>query len=369
MRRILFWMHLGAGVLAGILILFFSITGASLAYERPILHAIDKGYYRTIPVPEDAARMPLAMLIASAEETAHAPIEVITIHSEAAAPVELQAANRAVYFADPYSGSIQGPISPHARAFFAEVTTLHRWFGLSNASHAAATAVKGAATLLFVFLILSGAVLWMPGHWNRSSVRIGMVPRLKTHGRARNYNLHKVTGFWLFLPLGVIALTGVIMAYPWANALLFRIAGSPVPTRNAPREGSRRHDHGSVAPNHLDDAFARAVSGVNGWQSASFRVAPNPQGLNITVDRGDGGQPEKREQVLIDASTLQVIRRVPFADMSRGQRWRAWVRFVHTGEAGGWWGDTIALATALGASLLSVTGFLLFLHRLRRLRG
>ena len=42
----------------------------------------------------------------------------------------------------------------------------------------------------------------------------------------------KTTGFWLVLPLLVMAITGIIMAYPWANATLFRLAGSP--SRNAP---------------------------------------------------------------------------------------------------------------------------------------
>jgi uncharacterized iron-regulated membrane protein len=86
------------------------------------------------------------------------------------------------------------------------------------------------------------------------------------------------------------------------------------------------------------------------------------------VDRGDGGHPEKREQVLIDPRTFQVLRREPFASLNRGQRWRAWVRFVHTGEAGGWWGETLAALTACGAVLLSFTGVVLFLNRLQRWR-
>jgi len=66
---------------------------------------------------------------------------------------------------------------------------------------------------------------------------------------------------------------------------------------------------------------------------------------------------------------MQVLHRVPFAELSRGQQWRSWVRFIHTGEAGGWWGQTAAMVTALGAIMLSITGFLLFFARLRRLRG
>jgi hypothetical protein len=65
-------------------------------------------------------------------------------------------------------------------------------------------------------------------------------------------------------------------------------------------------------------------------------------------DRADGGHPDEREQVVMDPKTLQVLRREPFAAMSRGQRWRSWVRFTHTGEAGGWWGETLALVRHAG---------------------
>jgi uncharacterized iron-regulated membrane protein len=366
-RRVLFWMHLGAGVLVGILILFFSITGSLLAYQRSIQHAMDKQYYRTAPVPSGATRMPLETLIANTECAAHAPVEAVTVHPQSASPIEMQTANREIFFADPYTGSVQGPVSPRSRAFFAQIIALHRWFGLSNANHAAATAVKGAVMILFLFLVLSGAVLWIPGRWNRHTIRTGIVPRFDTHGRSRNYNWHKVTGFWLFLPLALLAVTGIIMAYPWANALLFRLAGSPVPVRNAARENSRHH--AGVVPGHLDEAFAQAVSGVDDWQSATFRLVQNASELNITVDRGDGGQPQKREQVFVDPSTRRVFRRVPFAELSRGQQWRSWVRFIHTGEAGGWWGQSAAMVTALGAIMLSITGFSLFLAGLRRLRG
>jgi uncharacterized iron-regulated membrane protein len=305
-------------------------------------------------------------LIANTESAAHAPIEVVIVHSDAASSVEMQMANRDIFFADPYAGSVQGPVSPRSRAFFMQIIALHRWFGLSNASHATATAVKGAVMILFLFLVLAGAVLWIPGRWNRHTIRTGAVPRFDICGRARNYNWHKVTGFWLGLPLFVLVVTGVIMAYPWANALLFRLAGSPVPVRSAIRENLRHHTN--VVPGHLDEAIAQAVSGVDGWQCAAFRLSPSKGKLNITVDRGDGGQPQKREQVFVDTSAPQVLRRVPFDAMSRRQQWRSWVRFAHTGEAGGWWGESIALVTALGAVMLSITGFLLSLARLRRLR-
>ncbi len=365
MRRVFFWMHLGTGVLVGALVIFFSVTGALLAYERPILRAADRSNYTPAPVLRDATPLPLEVLVDRASVRLPAPVTALTIHSDANLPFELETAERKVYFADRRSGSVEGPMSPRLRAFFNQVTALHRWFGLSSAHHATATAIKGVAVLLFIFQLVSGAVLWMPHRWSRSALRTGVLYRRGATSRARNYNWHKVTGFWFALPLAIIICSGVIMAYPWANALLFRLAGSPVPVRGG---NGAPHRHGDAVPRQLDAAFAQATATVADWQTATLRLPATPSGLSFVVDASDGGHPDKREQVVVDATTLQVVRREPFDALSRGQRWRAWVRFAHTGEAGGWWGESLALMAACAAIMLSVTGFSLSLNRFRRSR-
>jgi uncharacterized iron-regulated membrane protein len=313
--------------------------------------------------------LPLDTLVAGAMAAVPQPVEMLTLHRDTQLPVEILAANRSLYFADRYSGKVQGPASLRIRGFFAEITALHRWFGLSTAHHAAATAVKGATTLMLLFLLLSGSILWMPAYWKRSSLRRGIVPRFDGSGRARNYNWHKVTGFWTALPLGIIVTTGVIMAYPWANAELFRLVRSPLPTRSTENANARRHGVGMhPAPTHLDEAFAEATRDVEDWQTAALRLPTGPSAMSFTVDRSEGGHPEKREQVTVDAKSLLLLHREPFTALSRGQRWRNWVRFAHTGEAGGWWGESLALVAACGAALLSITGVVLSFERLRRWR-
>jgi uncharacterized iron-regulated membrane protein len=359
-------MHLGAGVVAGVLIVYFSVTGALLAYERPILHAADRRSYAAESVPPNAVPIPLDVLLTRAAASVPAPVDAVTIYQDVQAPVEIETASRDVYFVGPHSGRVQGPVSPRLHAFFAQVTALHRWFGLSNAHHAAAIAVKGAVAVLLLFQLFSGAFLWLPHRWNSTALRVGTVPRLRARGRARNYNWHKVTGFWTGPPLAIVVMTGVIMAYPSANALLFRLARSPLPARSGNGAPRRRDVAKHNLPGHLDQAFTEATSNVNGWRSATLRLASGTPGLSFIVDRGDGGHPDQRDQVLIDPKTLQVVRREPFAALSRGQQWRSWVRFAHTGEAGGWWGETLALVTACGAAILSITGIALSFDRLRR---
>src|SRR5271156_1697114 len=116
-RRVLFWMHLSAGVLISLLVIFFSVTGALLAYERPIVRVADEHSYRVDP-SRPRIRLPLDALIAPAIVGLPAPVEMVTTHQDPHLPVELETANRGVYFIDPYSRKVTGPESPRLRGFF-----------------------------------------------------------------------------------------------------------------------------------------------------------------------------------------------------------------------------------------------------------
>ncbi|HEY1265105.1 MAG TPA: PepSY domain-containing protein, partial [Terriglobales bacterium] len=62
--------------------------------------------------------------------------------------------------------------------------------------------------------------------------------------------------------------------------------------------------------------------------------------------------------------TGEVIRAEPFSSYNLGRRLRTWGRFLHTGEAGGIAGQTIAAIASAGAALLVWTGISLALRRL-----
>ena len=84
----------------------------------------------------------------------------------------------------------------------------------------------------------------------------------------------------------------------------------------------------------------------------------------FTIDTGDGGQPQKRATLTLDRATAATIRWETFADNNAGRRLRSWSRFVHTGEAFGVAGQTLAGAGSLGGVVLVWTGIALALRRL-----
>src|SRR4029079_9110882 len=86
--------------------------------------------------------------------------------------------------------------------------------------------------------------------------------------------------------------------------------------------------------------------------------------LRFNVDQGNGGQPQLRGTLTLDASTGEVRAWAPFSSQSAGQQARSWIRFLHTGEALGVAGQTVAGLVSLTSVLMVWTGLALAFRRL-----
>ena len=87
------------------------------------------------------------------------------------------------------------------------------------------------------------------------------------------------------------------------------------------------------------------------------------------IDAGDGGRPDKRAQLTLDRETGDEVRWEPFSGNTRGRKIRAWMRFAHTGEAGGLLGQSLARAASLGGVFLACTGIALAIRRFLAFRS
>lgn len=373
-RRILFWTHLALGVAAGAAILVMSATGVLLAFERQALQLVEADQ-RTVGVPPSAPKRPLAELFDTATASAGARPSGVILRPEPAASVEFAFGREGLLYVDPYTGTVLGEGSKAARVFFGDVERWHRTLGEPLGARGPLRTAAAAANLLFLLLVVTGPFLWLPRSWSWTATRAALLFRPGLRGRARDWNWHNVAGIWCAFPLLVITLTGVVISYPWANALLFRLAGSPAPVRQEPARAPQRDEGGREAsrqPLAADLDAAAAVAGAQraGWRSLSLRVpAGGETSVVVTLDAGSGGQAAKRTELVVDSRAGNILRVTRFEDRSLGQRLRALVRFLHTGEEAGLAGQlAAALASAAGA-LLVWTGLSLALRRLRAARG
>jgi uncharacterized iron-regulated membrane protein len=71
-----------------------------------------------------------------------------------------------------------------------------------------------------------------------------------------------------------------------------------------------------------------------------------------------------RSQLTVGAADATVSKWEPYDASSRGQKWRGWVRFGHTGELGGLPGQLVAGLACAGGTVLVWTGLALAFRRL-----
>jgi uncharacterized iron-regulated membrane protein len=310
----------------------------------------------------------------------------VIVRADSSVPVGLGSGQRMLYV-NPYSAQVMGNGSPAVRRFFRLVTDWHRTLAFAGERRAIGRAITGASNLVFLFIVASGFYLWWPRTWTRRHVRSLTMFSGSARGKARDFNWHNVIGFWSAIPLFVIVLGSLVISYPWATDMVYRIVGEAPPARQRPatpaagaggaaqgqNAGAARRPAGNAPgragsrrpPEGIDALWARAERQVPGWRSISFRLPTEADApLTFTIDEGTGGQPQKRATLALNQSTREVVRWEPFASLSTGRQIRSWLRFAHTGEVYGLVGQTIAGLVSLGGSVLVYTGLLLAFRRL-----
>lgn len=368
-RKIIFWLHLAAGISAGAVVLVMSLTGLVLVWERQMTEAAD---VPAVSAPA-AGQAKLTVEDLTARARAAKPgltLTELTVSSDETVPVRAAFGRSISLYLHPWSGDVIEPAAPQLREFFRSTTAIHRWLSTSEAWRPTGKSITGAANLVFLFLVLSGLYLWWPRLRQWKAFRPVIWFRRKLTGKARDWNWHHVLGFWSAIPLTIIVASGVVISYPWASSLVFKLAGESPPAG----PGAPGMNRGNVSPERqpvspvpagLNAAWATAEAASPDWQTISLRL-PVTDSVAFTVLTGSPARPDLRSTLTVNASTGALIRTESYDSQSTGRRWRSWIRWLHTGEAGGFWGQLVA-ALACAASLVLVwTGFALTWRRFRQ---
>jgi uncharacterized iron-regulated membrane protein len=364
-RKVLFWLHLSAGLTAGIVILVMCVTGVLLTYEQQIIRWAERGYRSTSPAAE---RLPIETLVTNATRALGAPPVTLTVRADREAPIEMVAGTR-MLFLDAYTGEVRGEGAKGLRAFFRSVTDWHRRLAATGEYRDTGRAITGAANLLFLVLVLSGMVIWMPRKWSWRHVRPIAWFRGGLMGKARDFNWHNAIGIWCAVPLALVVLGALVISYPWATNLVYTLTGTEAP--KAPAGPPRGGGSGGGTPQlaGVEDALRVAQARLPEWKAIVLRVptrAAEPFALTVDlVDRR--GRPDLRHALTVKGG--EVVKAESFGEYNAGRKARTWLRWIHTGEAGGLAGQTVAGVASLGGAVLVWTGVALALRRFKAWRG
>jgi uncharacterized iron-regulated membrane protein len=369
LRPILFWSHLAAGVVAGLVILTMSVTGVLLTYERQIIdwaeqsHATEKS--------GSAARLSADELVAVALQASPDTSQVtLTFKKDPDSIVKISAGRDRTLLVDPRTGDVLHEGDSKVEAFFDVVMQIHRWFALSGDARVTGRTITAYSNLLFLYLLLSGIYLWLPRIWNRTIIRTKVFfnARAKT-AKARDFNWHHVFAFWSVVPLLFIVTTATVFHFPWANKLVYAAYGEQPPEQRQRGSEAEQFQPAEIFLTN-DELLVLAKEelterGVRDWKSISMQAATTPGApAGFRVDRSVGGQPAAVYNLVLDGTNGNVTNWRTFTDNSPAHQTRSNIRFLHTGEVLGIWGQTAAGLASLAACFLVWTGLAMAWRRL-----
>ena len=365
-RKIIFWLHLLAGVVAGLVILVMSATGVTLAFEKELIAWVERGVRRVTP-PAEAKRLPVDELLerVRAARPEFRPSSV-TILSDPNVAVFVSANRTNGFYVNPYTGAVQPQGAQRTRAFLLKMIEWHRYLGRHDTQRPAGKMITGACNVAFCFLALSGLYLWWPRQWTAQALRAVTRMNFSLRGKARDWNWHNVIGFWCAPALFIVTLTATPISYRWVTDTIYKMTRTTPPATPGPlvvprpAAGATPLSYAAL----LDAVQQRAPR----WHSITLRLGDKKQGVGFAVKQRDGTPRFVTAQFTLDAHTAAVLRSETYADYNTGRRVRSWMRFLHTGEALGPVAQFIAGLASLGGVFLVYTGLALAVRRFLRRR-
>lgn len=374
-RKFIFWLHLFAGLIAGLSIGIMCFTGTALAFEKELVAYAERDVRRISPPAADTPRLPLTDLFARARAAQPAAkFTGITLENHPLAAVAFTAGRNENFYSNPYTGEVRAPAATGLRDFLHTMEDWHRQLALTGTARPVGKAINGACNAAFFFLAASGLYLWWPRKWRTKGLKRSLW-FIRASGKARDWNWHNVIGLWSAPVLIVLTLTALPISYRWAGSAIYTLTGTPPPPPTTGPGGPPGNNAPAAKitpptpdakPLASEALIAAALKSAPTWTTLTYRAGNTtnaPSAATVAFRTADAWPRTATTTLSLNPFTGDIVKSSGYADLNAAQRVRSWTRFLHTGEALGWLGQFVAGLASLGGCVLVYTGFALSWRR------
>ena len=215
--------------------------------------------------------------------------------------------------------------------------------------------IVGVSTLMFVFVLVSGIVIWWPRTKKalKNSLKI-----VADKGRLRFWHdLHVAGGMYALVLLLAMALTGLTWSFPWYRAGFYKVFGVEA------KQGAGHHD----APQATATSYTC-------WQQVYEELKERNDGYKqITVSNGSAtvsferfGNQRASDRYTFNPSNGEITGTALYKDADASGKIRGWIYSVHVGSWGGMFTRVLTFIAALLGGTLPLTGYYLWIRRIGR---
>ena len=377
--------HLYLGLSSGLVILTCCFTGAILVFQKELEQAFHKERYFVtageqklspdslvafVKKAYPKAKVNSVKLYSDNERTAEINVSIAEKKETKTSSTEKPQTKKAepqrgeqrtptlTAFVNPYSGKIIGLYNPR-QGFFYSILALHRW--LLGSNNGPGKYITGISTLFFVFILITGIILWWPKTKNILLQRLKI--KSSTGGKRLNHDLHIVLGFYSAIFLFVFAFTALAWSFEWFNKGIYKVTSSSIKPPEPPPSIYQEN----IKPIKFDSAFAVAKTKFDNTEFYTITLPKDSIGaITITSLSKDAPHETATDAVYIDQYSGKVLKQYLFSDRNLGARVRATFRPVHVGSVWGLPSKIIALIVCLLGTTFPITGTIMWLNRTRK---
>ncbi len=376
MRKIFRNIHLWLSVPFGILITLICFSGAALVFEKEVMELCHRELYFVKKV--EAAPLPMEQLMTKVAATLPDSVSVtgvnISSDPERAYQVTLSKPRRASMYVDQYTGEITGK---YERApFFNFMFRMHRWLLDSMKQDGGifwGKMIVGTSTLMFVFVLISGVVVWWPR--TRKALKNSLKIVANKGWRRFWYDLHVAGGMYALLFLLAMALTGLTWSFQWYRTGFYKTFGVEVQPSmghgNAAANSTAKGGKREGKPEGREGRGAHRYSPYTNWQQVYEQLAEaNPDYKQISVSDGSAsvavprfGNQRGTDRYKFNPRNGEITETTLYKDLDNSGKIRGWIYSVHVGSWGGMLTRILTFVAALIGASLPLTGYYLWIRK------
>ena len=365
-RKLVNDIHLWLGIGSGIILFLVCLSGTILTFEEEIksLFAQD---FKVAHSSENRISLEQLSKSLSAEGT----VTNVTLPSEPQEPLQFTVKTSpkerrgTTYFVDPYSGEYQKKQKSHLDGFFLSMFKMHRWLLMDMSI---GRPIVGIATIIFLFLSISGIILWFPKKIRWKNFKPGFKIKLSANWKRINHDLHNTLGFYACIFLVIMSLTGLFWSFDW-----YRDAGSEVlGTKVFGNRGGGPKFTSALSPNVSVKTFKEILEisanelDYPGEINLSI-PATDKDVFTITKSNADSWSPVIKDKLVLDRDGTLMHKEL-FRDKPLNVQIASLIKPIHMGTIYGTFSKIIYFLACVIATTLPITGTLIWINKLKAKR-
>ena len=401
MKKIFRKIHLWLSVPFGLIITLVCFSGAMLVFENEANEWFRRDLYYVETVK--GSPLPMDKLLEKVATTLPDSVSVtgVSISSDPgrAYQVSLSKPRRASLYVDQYTGEVKG--KSERSGFFMFMFRMHRWLldsmNPGNEGIFWGKMIVGVSTLLLVFVLISGIVIWWPR--TRKALKNSLKITATKGWRRFWYDLHVAGGMYALIFLLAMALTGLTWSFPWYRTAFYKVFGVEVQQRAAQgheqksdaqkrdtklavhqekkreeNEGRKGERSGRAENNHSD--MYSVTSPFVYWQEIYDKLRrQNPEYKQISISSGTAsvsfnrfGNQRASDRYSFNTDNGEFTETSLYQHQDKSGKIRGWIYSVHVGNWGGMFTRILTFIAALLGAVLPLTGYYLWIKRLIKVR-